>query len=83
LLAAYNDDTELFETTCVVGSGFTDESLKKVYDILKENTIEGPLDEYQVAGIQNSKNVRLFGGLSKIENGCVVQSRHGHGDQGH
>jgi DNA ligase-1 len=60
LLAAYNDDTDLFETTCVVGSGFTDESLKKVYDILKENTIEGPLDEYQVAGIQNSKNVRLL-----------------------
>lgn len=40
----------------MVGSGFTDENLAKVYNILKDNTIEEPLDEYHVQDIQSSKN---------------------------
>lgn len=34
LLACWNDDRERLETVCKVGTGFTDEVFKEVYDIL-------------------------------------------------
>ena len=35
LMAAYNEEKDVFETVCKVGSGFTDEDLNKLPDILK------------------------------------------------
>ena len=32
LLGCYNADLELFETTCRIGTGFTEENLKIIYD---------------------------------------------------
>lgn len=40
LLACWNDDRERLETVCKVGTGFSDEVLKEVYDILKDLVIE-------------------------------------------
>ena len=35
LMAAYDEETDTFKTICKVGSGFTDEDLKKLPEILK------------------------------------------------
>ena len=35
LMAAYDDDTDTFKTVCKVGTGFTDEDLEKMKDLLK------------------------------------------------
>ena len=40
----------------MVGTGFSDEQLKKIHEILKENVITEPLEEYDVQNLQSSKN---------------------------
>jgi|UniRef100_A0A7J3XYB0 DNA ligase-1 len=40
LMAAYNEEKDVFETVCKVGSGFTDEDLNKLPDILKPYIME-------------------------------------------
>jgi DNA ligase-1 len=42
LLAAYNKDEDMFETATKVGTGFSDEDLRKFYSILKQHVIEHP-----------------------------------------
>lgn len=44
LLACYNEDSEMFQTTCKIGTGFSDENLKIIYDQLKE-TVVGEAEE--------------------------------------
>lgn len=39
LLAAYNDDTGEYETTCKIGTGFSDEDLTSLYNKLKPTEI--------------------------------------------
>lgn len=39
LAAAYDQDSDLFKTVCKVGSGFTDEDLAKMPEMLKEYTL--------------------------------------------
>ena len=38
--AAYNEEEDVFEAVCNVGTGFTDEQLKSVYDVLKGDSLE-------------------------------------------
>jgi DNA ligase-1 len=38
--AAYNEKEDVFETVCNVGTGFTDEQLREIYDTLKENSLK-------------------------------------------
>ncbi len=40
LMAAYNPEKDVFETVCKVGSGFTDEDLGKLPEMLKPYTID-------------------------------------------
>ncbi|HDO21200.1 MAG TPA: ATP-dependent DNA ligase, partial [Candidatus Bathyarchaeota archaeon] len=40
LMAAYDEETDTFKTICKVGSGFTDEDLKKLPEILKSYEME-------------------------------------------
>ena len=40
LMAAYNDEKDVFETVCKVGSGFSDEDLNKLPDLLKPYIME-------------------------------------------
>jgi len=40
LLASYNDKDDIFETVCKCGSGFTDEDLQKLPEILKARKIQ-------------------------------------------
>lgn len=42
LLAAYNDDTGEYETTCKIGTGFSDEDLASLYAKLKLSEIPAP-----------------------------------------
>lgn len=42
LLAAYNDDTGEYETTCKIGTGFSDEDLANLYTKLKPSEISQP-----------------------------------------
>ncbi|KAM9895615.1 hypothetical protein OXX69_010939 [Metschnikowia pulcherrima] len=42
LLAAYNDDTGEYETTCKIGTGFSDEDLASLHAKLKPTEISGP-----------------------------------------
>jgi len=39
LLASYNDDEDTFESICKVGTGFTDENLDQLYQILSNKVI--------------------------------------------
>jgi len=39
LLAAYNPDEDIFETVCKCGSGFTDEDLKRIPEIMEPHKI--------------------------------------------
>ncbi|WP_434730970.1 ATP-dependent DNA ligase [Thermogladius sp. KZ2Tp1] len=40
LMAAYNEEKDVFETVCKVGSGFTDEDLNQLPDLLKPHTVD-------------------------------------------
>lgn len=42
LLAAYNQDTGDYETVCKIGTGFSEELLQKLHDVLKPTEMEKP-----------------------------------------
>lgn len=46
LLAAYNDDTGEYETTCKIGTGFSDEDLVSLYNKLKPTEISAAKSFY-------------------------------------
>lgn len=46
LLAGYNQDTGEYETVCKIGTGFSEELLKKLYDILKPTETINPKASY-------------------------------------
>lgn len=46
LLACYNDDTGEFETTCKIGTGFSDEDLSSLYQKLQPTEISHPKSSY-------------------------------------
>lgn len=51
--ALYNEDTDSFEAICKVGTGFTDEMLKKVFNDLKEDVIyEKPKNVFVEDGLK-------------------------------
>ena len=50
LLACFNSEMEVFETTCKIGTGFSDEVLKKVHEELSDTLIGEPLREYSING---------------------------------
>lgn len=52
LLASYNDDTGEYETTCKIGTGFSDEDLVSLYNKLKPTEISRPKPFY----IYDTKN---------------------------
>lgn len=56
LLASYNDDTGEYETTCKIGTGFSDEELASLYAKLKPTEIDSP-KPYVVYDLQNSNAV--------------------------
>lgn len=56
LLAAYNDDTGEYETTCKIGTGFSDEDLVSLYSKLKPTEISQP-KKFYVYDQQNSNSV--------------------------
>jgi ATP-dependent DNA ligase len=41
---------EVFETTCKIGTGFSEEVLKKLHEELSINVIPEPLREYSLNG---------------------------------
>lgn len=46
LLAGYNQDTGEYETVCKIGTGFSEELLQKLHDILKPTEIPKPKPSY-------------------------------------
>lgn len=46
LLAGYNQDTGEYETVCKIGTGFSEELLQKLHDILKPTEISKPKPSY-------------------------------------
>jgi DNA ligase-1 len=52
LLASYNEDSGEFETTCKIGTGFSDEDLANFYNKLKPTEISQPKSSY----VYDSKN---------------------------
>lgn len=56
LLASYNDDTGEYETTCKIGTGFSDEDLASLYNRLKPTEIAHPKAFY-VYDTKNSNAV--------------------------
>ncbi|CCH46521.1 DNA ligase 1 [Wickerhamomyces ciferrii] len=46
LLASYNQDSGEYETCCKIGTGFSDEMLKTLYEKLSKTEIEDPKSEF-------------------------------------
>lgn len=46
LLAGYNQDTGEYETICKIGTGFSEELLKRLYELLKPTEISKPRPSY-------------------------------------
>ena len=46
LLACYDDDDEVYQTICKIGTGFNDEALKTLTEQLKPHIIDGPPGYY-------------------------------------
>lgn len=46
LLAGYNQDSGEFETVCKIGTGFSEELLQKLHDVLKPTEISSPKSSY-------------------------------------
>ncbi|CAK92216.1 unnamed protein product (macronuclear) [Paramecium tetraurelia] len=51
LLACYNEDMDQYETTCKIGTGFSDENLEKFFQFFQEYLIPHPLSEYKCDGV--------------------------------
>ncbi|KAM4636896.1 DNA ligase 1-like, partial [Discoglossus pictus] len=47
LLAAYDEESEEYQTICKIGTGFTDEDLEQHYNFLKDHVIESPRSYYR------------------------------------
>lgn len=56
LLATYNSDTGEYETTCKIGTGFSDDDLASLYSLLKPTEIDVP-KSYYVYDRENSNAV--------------------------
>eukprot|EP00828_Plagiopyla_frontata_P015454 TRINITY_DN2005_c0_g1_i1.p1 TRINITY_DN2005_c0_g1~~TRINITY_DN2005_c0_g1_i1.p1 ORF type:complete len:574 (-),score=59.38 TRINITY_DN2005_c0_g1_i1:74-1795(-) len=54
LLACYNDEMDRFETCCKTGTGFSDENLEKLYQILSQTTTSEPSNEYKLNGFKKA-----------------------------
>ena len=57
LLAAYNQDNERYETTGMVGAGFTDEDLKVLFEKLSPMVLKEPHSDVYVKEGTGSKAV--------------------------
>lgn len=60
LMASYNQEKDRYETTGLVGSGFSDESLKLIYEVLKDCIIPEPQDDYFVLPATGGKEVLIL-----------------------
>ena len=47
LLAIYNEETEEYQTLCKIGTGFSEEQLKELADLLRPLTISEPRAYYR------------------------------------
>ncbi|TDH72972.1 uncharacterized protein CCR75_004305 [Bremia lactucae] len=48
LLACYDPDTEMYQPITKLGTGLSDDVLKKFYDLLKEKVVNKPLTDYAI-----------------------------------
>lgn len=55
LLAAYNSETQTFETVCNIGTGFSDVNLAEIHQELSEHLIEGPKPFYNHSTVKNDQ----------------------------
>lgn len=78
LMASYNQEKDRYETTGLVGSGFSDESLKLIYEVLKDCIIPEPQDDYFVLSATGGKEV-----LTLESDRCLVLSEDGMRDTRH
>jgi DNA ligase-1 len=54
LLACYDPESEVYQSICKIGTGFSDDDLKTHYESLKEFAIDGPKSYYQICTSDNS-----------------------------
>ncbi|KAK5050616.1 hypothetical protein LTR84_003898 [Exophiala bonariae] len=55
LLAAYNAETQTFETVCNIGTGFTEVNLADIHKELSQHLIEGPKPFYSHSTVKNDQ----------------------------
>jgi DNA ligase-1 len=55
LLAAYNTDTQMFETVCNIGTGFSEQLLETLHNELSEIVIEKPKPFYSHSSVKNDQ----------------------------
>ena len=55
LLAAYNPDTQIFETVCNIGTGFSEQLLEELHTELSEIVIDRPKPFYNHSTVKNDQ----------------------------
>ena len=55
LLAAYNPDTQIFETVCNIGTGFSEQLLEELHTELSEIVIDKPKPFYNHSTVKNDQ----------------------------
>ena len=55
LLAAYNPDTQIFETVCNIGTGFSEQVLEELHTELSEIVIDKPKPFYNHSTVKNDQ----------------------------
>lgn len=55
LLAAYNAETQTFETVCNIGTGFTEVNLADIHKELSQHLIDGPKPFYSHSTVKNDQ----------------------------
>ena len=55
LLAVYNPDTQVFETVCNIGTGFSEQLLEELHNELSEIVIDKPTSDYSHSTVKNDQ----------------------------
>ncbi|ETN39715.1 uncharacterized protein HMPREF1541_05941 [Cyphellophora europaea CBS 101466] len=55
LLAAYNPETQMFESVCNIGTGFSEQLLEELHEELSEIVIDKPTSDYSHSSVKNDQ----------------------------
>ena len=66
LLAIYNEETEEYQTISKIGTGFSEEQLKDLADLLRPLTISDPRTYYRLVTISQPRSYHRLVTISQL-----------------